>query len=402
MKKQTLLRRNELDPLRGRKCAVLLRPDNGFFKTALVAIFSYFALALTLAESVTPIQIQKTGPSENRLDVVFLAEGFTAAERSQFLAEVRRVRQAWKQLEPWKSIFRMVNIYAVPLESQQSGIDHPSEGIQKNTILNGAFDCGGVARLVCVDVGKAITEASAAFPDFDEVVVMVNDTTYGGSGGFVAVFTLHETSKELFFHEFGHTFGRLADEYDYGGNDQNTEPEEVNVTKQKLRSKIKWNPWILPGTSLPTPNAQTEVIGLFRGAFYHPTKFFRPKFNCKMRALESPFCEICGEAHILHMYEETSLADNFSPAADVTLSRNGSQNFAIKPAPVPKARLKMQWFIDGIAQTGKTGSSFLLQGNQVSAGTHRVECRITDTTPRVRKDKNGLLTTSVTWNLHVQ
>jgi IgA Peptidase M64 len=367
-----------------------------------ILMLLYLAIPLPSAESATPVNIQKTGPSENRLDVVFLAEGFTAAERTKFLAEVRKVRQAWKTQEPWKSIFRMINIYAVPLASAESGIDHPSEGITKNTILDGAFDCGGTARLVCVNVGKAITEASSAVPVFDEAVVMVNDKTYGGSGGFVAVFTLHATSKELFFHEFGHSFGQLADEYDYGGNTQTTEPSEVNVTKQKARPKIKWNKWILPGTPLPTPNSNTDSIGLFRGAFYYPSRFFRPKFNCKMRELEVPFCEICREAHILRMYDETSAVDVFTPARDVTMSRNGSQNFTVKLAPIPKARLKLEWLIDGVPQAGKTGIAFLLSGNQVSPGMHHVVCRITDTTGQVKNDKNGLLSTSVTWNLLVQ
>lgn len=366
-------------------------------------ILTYLVLFPDYSSAVTPVLIQKSGPSENRVDVLFLAEGFTAAERSRFLAEVREVRNKWKLTEPWKSIFRLVNIYAVPLESQDSGIDHPSEGILKNTVLNGGFGCGGTDRLVCVDTLKALQEASIAFPLYDEVVVMVNDPTYGGSGGFVAVFTLHTSSLELFFHEFGHTFARLADEYDYDGspNPPNVEPHQVNVTKQKARSKIKWRPWILPETRIPTPETEKEAIGLFRGAYYHPTKFFRPKFDCKMRTLDIPFCEVCGEAHILRMYDEISLVDTTTPDADVVLPRTGSQTFSVKLAPVARARLLLEWRINGVVQPGKTGITLQLFGNQLSPGAHRVEFRVKDTTTLVKNDKQNLLTTSVLWNVRV-
>lgn len=369
-----------------------------------VLILFYFVLYPGWSAAVLPVPIQKSGPSENRVDVVFLAEGFTAAERDKFLAEVRKVTTKWMSSEPWKSIFRMINIYAVPLESQDSGIDHPSQGIMKNTALDGGFDCAGVDRLICVDKIKALREASVAVPLYDEVVVMVNDGTYGGAGGFVSVFSLHRSSLELFFHEFGHTFGHLADEYSYAGsgNPPDVEPTEVNVTKQKSRSKIKWLPWILPETPIPTPVTEIGVIGLFRGAYYHPTKFSRPKLNCKMRNLDIPFCEVCGEAHILRMYSETSLVDTSKPDVDVVLPRSRSQIFSIKLAPVTRARLLLEWRVDGRVQPGKTGIKLRLFGNQLSAGTHHVEFRIKDTTTLVKNDKQNLLTTSVIWNVEVQ
>jgi hypothetical protein len=58
-----------------------------------------------------------------------------------------------------------------------------------------------------------IYAAAAAEPDWDEILVLVNSTTYGGSGGAIGVFSNDFYAVEVAQHEFGHTFMHLADEY---------------------------------------------------------------------------------------------------------------------------------------------------------------------------------------------
>src|SRR5687767_4742938 len=118
-------------------------------------------LFYNVTHAAAPVIIRKTGPVENRIDVVFLAEGYTASQKTAFLSRVRAVVKQWQQLSPWNEAFRALNIYAVPLVSQQSGADHPP-GILKNTILNASYNCVGIQRLVCIDSAKATIEAQAA------------------------------------------------------------------------------------------------------------------------------------------------------------------------------------------------------------------------------------------------
>ena len=56
--------------------------------------------------------------------------------------------------------------------------------------------------------------AAAAVPDWDHILVMVNDETYGGAGGVVSVVSTHSLAADIARHEFGHAFTDLADEYD--------------------------------------------------------------------------------------------------------------------------------------------------------------------------------------------
>jgi hypothetical protein len=46
------------------------------------------------------------------------------------------------------------------------------------------------------------------------IMVMVNTTEYGGSGGDVATFSLAAGAQEIGLHEMGHTAFGFADEYE--------------------------------------------------------------------------------------------------------------------------------------------------------------------------------------------
>ena len=53
------------------------------------------------------------------------------------------------------------------------------------------------------------------------MLVVVNSTIYGGSGGGVGTYSLANGATEIGIHEMGHTAFGLADEYAYyaGGNE---------------------------------------------------------------------------------------------------------------------------------------------------------------------------------------
>jgi hypothetical protein len=354
------------------------------------------------APAIAPVNIQKTGKPENRIDIVFLAEGYTAAQKASFIATVRRVVANWKLLFPWSQYFRLLNIYAVPLISSDAGVDRP--GINKNTALDAVYGCFQIPRLICIDYDKAFAAAADSVPQFDFAIAVVNDPEYGGSGGPVSVFSIHADAQQIFFHEFGHTFASLADEYDSPNPNPPPFTEKLypNVTKIKNRNSVKWKQWILAETPVPTPSTLTDVIGIFQGAFFHPAKYARPKADCLMRTLGATFDSVCAEAHLLKAYQHISFIDIPTPAAtNVAISRNGSQLFKVKPVPIPIVRFQFEWFVDGKKQTN-TAANFSLPGNQLAPGSHQVMVQITDKTPHVKTDPQKLRTDSYTWNVTIQ
>ena len=85
-----------------------------------------------------------------------------------------------------------------------------------------------------------------------------------------------------------------------------------------------------------------------------------------MRTLGVELDAVCAEAHILQAFERIAFIDKATPAAtEIVLSRNASQQFKVKPAPVPSSRLQFEWFVDGVLQSS-TRSNFNLAKNQLA------------------------------------
>ena len=166
-----------------------------------------------------------------------------------------------------------------------------------------------------MDATRVVEAVNAHVPAWHVILVIVNSTTYGGSGGTVAVYSLAAGALQIALHELGHSAFGLADEYEYYtgcgiDTDRNNhpagEPGEPNVTLETNRDIIKWRDLILPATAMPTmsnPNcancdgrpstAPPGTVGAFEGAHYYHCGAYRPEYNCLMRALDQPFCAVC-------------------------------------------------------------------------------------------------------------
>jgi IgA Peptidase M64 len=108
-----------------------------------------------LAQS-TVTEIQRTGPSKNRIDVVFLGDGYTAAEQEAYLAQVRARWAQLSAISPHSRYKNFFNVWAVNVVSPDSGVDNdPSLGIDRDTALDSYFFCSGIERLLCVATAKA-------------------------------------------------------------------------------------------------------------------------------------------------------------------------------------------------------------------------------------------------------
>jgi len=121
----------------------------------LIPVFGLAAYSGSLmAEPVT--LVVENGPSENRVDIVFVGDGYTAAEQPEFVTDVERAVAYYFEFEPYKDYASYFNVRAIELNSNESGADHPSENIERDTALDATYDCAGIERLICVNVGKTL------------------------------------------------------------------------------------------------------------------------------------------------------------------------------------------------------------------------------------------------------
>lgn len=375
-----------------------------------LGLFGVVALSLLFApadaQAQASIQTLRTnGPLAKRLNIVFLSEGYTTGQLAQFPADAIRVLTNLLATLPLREYSNYFNAFAISVPSNESGSDHPSRSIVRDTYFNSTYDTAGLARLISIDgTGHSRVNSllAAYMPQYDIVALIVNDTEYGGSGGFPLLTSVNSASPEIAIHELGHSFADLGDEYStaYPGY---PDIEEPNTTMQTNRALIKWNSWILPSTLVPTPDVSSNnaVVGLFQGAHYHTTGWYRPKRNCKMRTLNVAFCEVCSETLVKSIYDQIRPIEANSPATNsvIILTNAASVSLSVSNIAPSTHMLNVQWFTNNIAVAGATSAVFSVTGFALPAGTNLVRVEVTDTTAFVRNDPSQVLKDTRTWRV---
>jgi len=254
------------------------------------------------------IAIQKKGDSSEKVDLVFVAEGYTAAEQNKFEADAKRFAESLFTVPPFDQCRDHFNVWGVSLVSEESGTDISGKGIYKNTALNAGYYTFGVDRYLTTPDIRSIRNAVWNVP-CDAIFVLVNTDTYGGGGmyNFYAIGTAdNEQTLHVFVHELGHSLAGLADEYfssevaysDFYNLKQ--EPWEPNITTL-INFDRKWKDLLPADTPIPTPLAYPykNKAGAFEGGGYVAKGIYRPADHCMMRDY-APFCPACNRA-ILRM-----------------------------------------------------------------------------------------------------
>lgn len=314
------------------------------------------------AQAGTVWTVFENGPASQKVDLLVISEGYTAADMQKFHADVKRLLDSLFAEEPFKSRRTDFNVRALDLPSVQSGINRPNAGVFRRTPLSAQFNIFDSERYVLTLDNRALRDAASAAP-YEFIEILANERTYGGGG----VFNDHATatvdsaySPYVFVHEFGHHFAALADEYYTSdvayetGVANRPEPWEPNATALRDPATLKWHDLVTPGTPLPTPwekaeyekhsaqiqerrreirkrNAPEEemdalfreqqaweqkflssmkygtAVGAFEGAAYEARGLYRPAADCIMFSRNPVgFCRVCRRAigRIVDLYSK--------------------------------------------------------------------------------------------------
>lgn len=218
------------------------------------------------AGGVRVFQILKSGESHTKVDIAFIAEGYTALEEKKFIADLKRVAEIFFSQEPYRSQPGLFNLAGVFKPSAESGCDEPSHGSFKNTAVGASFDSLGSERYVLTEDNRNLRDIAAHVPS-DALVILINHKRYGGGGiyNLYCTFTVdNQWTDYLFLHEFGHSFAGLADEYYTSSVAYNEfyprgiEPLEPNITALLDPTHLKWKELVTPGIEIPTPWEKEE------------------------------------------------------------------------------------------------------------------------------------------------
>jgi hypothetical protein len=216
------------------------------------------------------IEKQKTGDPQERVDLVFIAEGYIAEDLEKFKKDLDRFSDYLFQIEPYKSHRNDFNIYGIFRPSPERAMDEPRQRVYKKTNLNASFNAFDLDRYMLIDDNHRLRAMAAQVP-YDTIVVLVNSSRYGGGGigfDYCVTTTDNPRSLQVFVHEFGHSFAYLADEYyqaEVAYNEfypQGVEPLEPNITALLDPDNIKWKALLSPGISLPTEYGKEKIEAL--------------------------------------------------------------------------------------------------------------------------------------------
>lgn len=260
--------------------------------------------------------ILKSGTAEECIDVAVVAEGYTADEAELFYKDAQAAVEAILSHAPFNEYKDRFNFVAIALPSEDSGVSVPGEGLWKKTALGSHFNTFYMDRYLTTLRLRQMHDRLCGIP-YEHIVILANTDTYGG-GGIYNSYTLttahHPAFKPVVVHEFGHSFGALADEYYY--DDQfveyyypDCEPWEQNITTL-YDFASKWDDMLPKMVSIPTPQVQGDIwssfhegrtpsslIGVYEGAGYQSKGVYRPFPDCRMKTnAAETFCPVCQRA----------------------------------------------------------------------------------------------------------
>lgn len=366
-------------------------------KYILCTLFLSFILTWTVkAQTFKVDTLLYNGTVSKRINFVFLGDGYKSTEFAKYITDCQNVMNHLFSNSPFNEYKPYCNVFAVRVPSVQSGTDHPvttSEcGTQPyqnaNTYFGSTFDAGGTHRLLVPGSSAVINNVLAAnFPSYDQVFMIVNSPYYGGSGGSVATSSTEVNSKEVSLHEIGHSFAALADEY-YAGDGY--AGEWINMTAQTNPTLVRWKNWY-----------GTQGVGIYQHCCGGNSPYwYRPHQNCKMRALNNPFCAVCKEAIVETIHGMVNPLDSYTPSASSVTITAQSQTFKVtlvKPAP---NTLKVQWLLNNVLIAANKDSVVLTAASLIT-GTNSLTVKVTDTTILSRSNTHaGAHTYTNTWTIN--
>jgi len=326
------------------------------------------------------------GDPSNRIDLVFLGDGYTVDETALYSNNVQTYSNfMFNSISPYNEYSSYFNVYKIKVISQESGSDHPEwdPPVYRNTALGSYYGCEGIDRLICAD-DDSVYAAAQSIPWYDEIVVLVNDPTYGGSGGDYFISYNGFWGPYVFMHELGHSFANLADEYLYGDfpgtvSGCNCDPNSVNPG---------WQSWIDIGS---------PGVGTFLGCSFN--NLYRPTYDhCMMMSLQEIFCVVCHEQTIRSIYELVRAYDDVFPSTDtLSLETLSPQLFEIIPLTPNTHSLKVKWFVNDQLKSSENPFNF----TSSSAGSFIVKGIVYDSTEMVLDDPLNLLVDSKEWQVTV-
>jgi len=272
----------------------------------LVREYSHSSLAATAERRSRPsgfagsADIVRHGPSANRVDVVLMGEGYEIDHQKAFEKLAEKIPGYFARQKTFGEYFKYFNFLRANLVSAESGVD--GFGREYDTALGG-HTLDTYAGHVAIDTGLVRQMLDEMDEHDGQAIVFVKNGIMGTGGGGVA--TIGGLSIKTAIHEFGHSFGGLADEYSTETHKRSGVRRAANVAATEDPEAVPWKHWIA---------AKVPGVGVYEGASGQVRGAWKPTSGgCVMESGEF-FCRPCREELVLDIYRYVDPIDECIPA----------------------------------------------------------------------------------------
>jgi hypothetical protein len=362
----------------------------------LILIFLFIQVISLNGQKFKVDTLVNSGPINNRINLVILADGYTEDEFGKFRADANSFVNAFFNKTPFKQYQSYFNVFGINVISKESGVSHPGTATDVtepaspittvNNFFGSRFDVSNIHRLLVATNSAAIQRVLFDnFPLYDQVLILANSSVYGGSGGRYAVSSTNVSANEIAIHEIGHSMVSLIDEY-YAGDGFSR--EGINMTAVTDPTKVKWKNWM-----------GTNGIGIYQHCCGgQSAKWYRPHEKCIMRFLNNDFCNVCVEGAIETIHNLVVPYDSIYPAKGQMLDKaNLPVKFKVDLIPQIAPSVNVSWSINEVEKE-KNSTSFTLNKSDLKNGLNSIVANIEDKSNALRLD-NHLHNYFIEWTI---
>jgi hypothetical protein len=328
-----------------------------------------------------PTTIINNGSPSNRVDIVFVGDGYTQADLNAGLYDQHlqifldhAFTTGGTLADPMPRYKNFFNVHKITVASNESGADIPSQSIFRDTALDATYDTEGVERFLTISGAKADAlrdiELAGTGITADVQLAAVNHSKYGGTfyDGWGVYAGANSAANDFELHEFGHAFAQLGDEYG-GITTPYTGPEPTefrNVTTDPTGQK--WSEWL----GFVDPRDAALTIGVHEGAAGYDQGIYRPSQNSKMRNLYRPFDAVSRQAIIHNVYADVDPLDDWLDNGSTVVDAE------LWAEVVDSDVIKLEWYVDDFLIPAATDDEFRAREFGYGPGTYDVRVRAYD------------------------
>lgn len=343
------------------------------------------ATTAMFAQTFPTEKIIDSGPDDKRIKFVILGDGYLASQQTKFISDAKVIANALFTKSPYREYKPYINIYAVKVPSNAEGAAKDPKSPIDN-YFGSSFNVEGTDRCLFALKDQLVMKvASDNVPGYHQIMVLVNDSKYGGCGDDnYCTLSTNAQSGEIAIHESGHTYGGLADEYWFQFSDQ---PNQSSTNSQ---SAIKWSKW-------------WGVNGI--GAYNYEgagSQYYRPHQNCEMKVLDAQFCNVCRDVFVSKYHKSVNMTESYTPTdLNQTMPANGSIDFSVTLlAPIPNT-LSFKWELNGQPFKKMVKNVTVKESDLIPAQENKLVMSVKDTTSFIRVDHyKSIIWETVEWKIN--